>query len=198
MTALDFRWTILCVIAWYFLRNSLSLWVDSRESERCNGTILDSSAKIRSERFYHPTVFVRKVFREKKKKTHNLKMTKNVAKNILNSKKVKTNNFQTLCITDVRLKNCKFMQSESQSHFSNFSKVFFLICLFSHMNRSLSFSHTTTWNICRRREEYVVMLHLPMSFGFYSIFIELKKDFFLPPLLTYHRVLDWMLERVFL
>ena len=72
MTALDFRWTILCVIAWYFLRNSLSLWVDSRESERCNGTILDSSAKRRSERFYHPTVFVRKVFSKRKGWRHTI------------------------------------------------------------------------------------------------------------------------------
>lgn len=136
MTALDFRWTILCVIAWYFLRNSLSLWVDSRESERCNGTILDSSAKRRSERFYHPTVFVRKVFSRRN--------GQKCLQKYFEFWKVKTTNFQTLCITDVRLKNCKFMQSESQSHFSNFSKVFFLICLFSHMNRSLSFSHTTT------------------------------------------------------
>ena len=83
MTALDFRWTILCVIAWYFLRNSLSLWVDSRESERCNGTILDSSAKRRSERFYHPTVFVRKVFSRRK-----------CLKNILNSKKSKRTIFK--------------------------------------------------------------------------------------------------------
>ena len=45
ITALDFRWTIRCVIAWYFLRNSRSLWVDSTESDRVSGTILLSSEK---------------------------------------------------------------------------------------------------------------------------------------------------------
>ena len=40
ITALDFLWTILWVIAWYFFRNSRSLCVDSTDSERCNGTIL--------------------------------------------------------------------------------------------------------------------------------------------------------------
>merc|ERR1712051_483424 len=40
ITALDFLWTILWVIAWYFFRNSLSLCVDSTDSERCKGTIL--------------------------------------------------------------------------------------------------------------------------------------------------------------
>ena len=29
----DFLWTILCVIAWYFLLNSFSLWVDSMEAD---------------------------------------------------------------------------------------------------------------------------------------------------------------------
>ena len=43
MTALDFLWTMRCVIAWYFLRNSLSLCVDSIDSDRLRGPIRLSS-----------------------------------------------------------------------------------------------------------------------------------------------------------
>jgi hypothetical protein len=37
MTALDFLWTILWVMAWYFFLNSRSLWVDSIDSDLIKG-----------------------------------------------------------------------------------------------------------------------------------------------------------------
>ena len=47
MTALDFLWTIRWVMAWYFFRNSLSLWVDSSESERVSLPDCEAEKSIR-------------------------------------------------------------------------------------------------------------------------------------------------------
>ena len=47
MMALDFLWTILWVMAWYFLLNSRSLWVDSIDADLWSGN--DSRSSSESE-----------------------------------------------------------------------------------------------------------------------------------------------------
>ena len=51
ITALDFRCTIRWVIAWYFFLNSLSLCVDSKESDLCNAV---SCSSPKSKRKFWP------------------------------------------------------------------------------------------------------------------------------------------------
>ena len=60
MMALDFLWTILCVMAWCRRRNSRSLCVDSMEADRRSGNVKGppsaAEKQIEKERRYNENV----------------------------------------------------------------------------------------------------------------------------------------------